>query len=211
MSSQLRKISWMMGKICISGIYDPKILVVFDRWEVFYLGFQLRSRVRRLERDMIVLAAQWALHRLALHRRTPYLIPEITALTRQAAALRAENAAYTQLAQFGSYFAASSIQPKGVSRLQSYVQGACTIPLLGDTIGYNLTRTAEEHPNLLAVSAYLSRSAVHIQPHTAHQANRNVSTTRLQTRLNYQDFHRHVMNTAQGLLGVGVAPGEPPL
>lgn len=102
---------------------------------------------------MIVLAARWALHRLALHSGTPYLISEITALTRQAAALRAENAAYTQLAQFGSYFAASSAQLKGVSRLQSYVHGACTTPLLGDTIGYNLTRTAEEHPNLLAVSS----------------------------------------------------------
>lgn len=102
---------------------------------------------------MIVLAARWALHGLALHNGTPCLIPEITALTRQAAALRAENAAYTQFPHLRSYFAASSAQHKEVSHQQSYVQGACNTPLLGDTIGYNLTRTAEEHPNLLAVSS----------------------------------------------------------
>lgn len=102
---------------------------------------------------MIVPAARWALHGVALHSGTPCLIPEITALTRQAAALSAENAAYPQLAHLRSYFAASSARHKEVSRLQSYVHGASNTPLLGDTIGYNLTRTAEEHPNLLAVSS----------------------------------------------------------
>lgn len=104
---------------------------------------------------MIILAARQALHWLALYGGTPILVPQVSALTRQAAALPAEHATYAieQLAHFRSYFAASSATYKNAHRSGSYVHGACEVPLLGDTIGYNLARTAEEQPNLLAVSS----------------------------------------------------------
>lgn len=102
---------------------------------------------------MIILAARQALHRLGLRGKTS--LPQISALTRQAAALPAEDAAYAfeQLAGFRSYFTASSTQCKNARKSESYVHGACEISLLGDTIGYNLTRTTEEQPNLLVVSS----------------------------------------------------------
>ncbi len=91
----------------------------------------------------------------------------------------------------------------------SYVQGACTQPLLGETIACNLAKTVQQYPNKLAVSSF-------------HQKVRHLCT-RLQTTLicscdhshllqkclSYSEFHQAVEQVARGLLGIGIRPGEP--
>src|SRR5215212_100156 len=67
----------------------------------------------------------------------------------------------------------------------SYVHGASPVPLLGETIGRNLDRTAERVPDRDAVVS-------------VHQG----------VRLTYAQFHAAVEEVARGLLALGVEPGE---
>jgi len=68
---------------------------------------------------------------------------------------------------------------------QSYVHGASAQPLLGETIGALLDRTAEEQPDRPALVA-------------RHQA----------VRWSYADLRRRADDLAAGLIGLGLRPGE---
>ena len=67
----------------------------------------------------------------------------------------------------------------------SYVHGASPVPLLGETIGQNLDRTAARVPDNDALVS-------------VHQG----------VRLTYAEFHAAVEEVARGLLGLGVECGE---
>jgi fatty-acyl-CoA synthase len=67
----------------------------------------------------------------------------------------------------------------------SYVHGASPLPLLGETIGQNLDRTAERVPDRDAVVS-------------VHQG----------IRQTYAQFHAAVEEVARGLLALGIEPGE---
>ena len=67
----------------------------------------------------------------------------------------------------------------------SYVHGASPVPLLGETIGQNLDRTAARVPDNDALVS-------------VHQG----------VRLTYAELHAAVEEVARGLLALGVEPGE---
>src|ERR687895_131497 len=67
----------------------------------------------------------------------------------------------------------------------SYVHGASQVPLLGETIGHNLDRTAARVPDNDALVG-------------VHQG----------VRQTYAEFHAAVEEVARGLLALGVEPGE---
>src|SRR5215216_5418289 len=67
----------------------------------------------------------------------------------------------------------------------SYVHGASLVPLLGETIGQNLDRTAARVPDNDALVS-------------VHQG----------VRLTYAQFHTAVEEVARGLLALGIEPGE---
>src|SRR5919199_2704687 len=67
----------------------------------------------------------------------------------------------------------------------SYVHGASAVPLLGETIGQNLDRTAASFPDRDALVS-------------VHQG----------VRLTYAQFQEAVEEVARGLLGLGIEPGE---
>jgi fatty-acyl-CoA synthase len=67
----------------------------------------------------------------------------------------------------------------------SYVHGASPLPLLGETIGQNLDRTAERVPDRDALVS-------------VHQG----------IRQTYAEFHAAVEEVARGLLALGIEPGE---
>ncbi|WP_114240360.1 AMP-binding protein [Dyella sp. C9] len=70
-------------------------------------------------------------------------------------------------------------------RAASYVHGASTVPLLGDTVGSLLDRIAAAHPNQPAL-------VVRSQG----------------VRLSYRQFHAEVERVAAGLLALGLQPGD---
>ena len=67
----------------------------------------------------------------------------------------------------------------------SYVHGASPVPLLGETIGQNLDRTAARVPDNDAVVS-------------VHQG----------VRMTYAELHAAVEEVARGLLALGIEPGE---
>src|SRR5918992_975953 len=67
----------------------------------------------------------------------------------------------------------------------SYVHGASPVPLLGETIGQNLDRTAARVPDNDALVS-------------VHQG----------VRMTYAQFHAAVEEVARGLLALGIEPGE---
>ena len=67
----------------------------------------------------------------------------------------------------------------------SYIHGASPVPLLGETIGQNLDRTAARVPDNDALVS-------------VHQG----------VRMTYAEFHAAVEEVARGLLALGVEPGE---
>src|SRR5215217_2471625 len=67
----------------------------------------------------------------------------------------------------------------------SYVHGASPVPLLGETIGQNLDRTAARVPDNDALVS-------------VHQG----------VRLTYAQFHAAVEEVARGLLALGIEPGD---
>ncbi|GAB4819648.1 hypothetical protein N2152v2_006694 [Parachlorella kessleri] len=72
-------------------------------------------------------------------------------------------------------------QQQQQQQTSSYVRGATDVPLLHETIGQNLQRTAAAHPNNDALVS-------------VHQA----------IRLTYRQFQEHVNEVARGLLALGV-------
>ncbi|HYN18886.1 MAG TPA: AMP-binding protein, partial [Actinomycetes bacterium] len=67
----------------------------------------------------------------------------------------------------------------------SYVHGASQVPLLGETIGHNLDRTAARVPDRDALVS-------------VHQG----------LRMTYAEFHAEVEEVARGLLALDIEPGE---
>src|SRR5215831_5146462 len=67
----------------------------------------------------------------------------------------------------------------------SYVHGACDVPLLGETIGQNLDRTAARFPDRDALIS-------------VHQG----------LCYTYAEFHAAVEEAARGLLALGIEPHE---
>ena len=89
----------------------------------------------------------------------------------------------------------------------SYVHGASTQQLLGDTIGRNLAKTVQNIPDKLAVSSMhqkVSRTHKSISLKPKHVYDQDA----VQKRLTYMEFSQAVEQVSRGLLGVGVKPGE---
>ena len=79
----------------------------------------------------------------------------------------------------------SSARSAGRSPDPSYAHGLGTKPLLGETIGANLERTAARHPEREAIVS-------------CHQ----------EQRLRYAEFDREVDRLARGLMAAGLATGD---
>ena len=91
--------------------------------------------------------------------------------------------------------------------LASYVHGASTQRLLGDTISRNLAKTVQKFPDKLAVSSMhqkvrLAYKTGPVRPKDVHDQDA------VQKRLTYMDFDQAVEQISRGLLGIGVKPGE---